>query len=581
MDAFLALGIDSRICTALGGLGYTEPTIIQQQAIPPLLQGRDVLGQAATGTGKTAAFAVPMLQQIAQIGPDASGLPRGLVLVPTRELAMQVSEATWRYGKEFGIRVVPVYGGQSLERQVRRIRQGADIIVATPGRATDLLERKLLDFSALRMLVLDEADEMLDMGFAEDLEKILALLPRERQTALFSATLAPRIASIADSHLKNPVRIRTHEDKDQSAPNIRQLAYLVDRAHKIPSLVRILDVERPAAALVFCRMRSDVDALTEALAAQGHQAEALHGGLSQENRDRVMRRFRSGATELLIATNVAARGIDVPHLSHVINFELPESPDDYLHRIGRTARAGRAGVALTLVDPRELRVLNRFEATLRIKVEVVHVPSVADLRQRQLDRTQAALREALGRTDLERFRTVLDSLAAEFGGAEVALAAIQLAHAASGADKEQIEIPTPRIERPARSFEQRPARKVYVRGRDQQAPPPRGGNREQAALHVGAGRRQGVRPGDLVGAIVNETGLHPKEIGSIVIADHHSIVDLPLDRIEAVAGALKGATIRGRRVPVSVAAAASRRPHPTRADRPPTRELERPRRKRS
>jgi ATP-dependent RNA helicase DeaD len=299
-------------------------------------------------------------------------------------------------------------------------------------------------------------------------------------------------------------------------------------------------------------MRSDVDALCEALNLKGHPAESLHGGLTQESRDRVMRRFRSGAVELLIATNVAARGIDVPHLSHVINFELPESPDDYVHRIGRTARAGRAGVALTLVEPRELRALHRFESMLRVKVEIGAVPSVADLRARELERTHGALREALGRTDLDRFRPLLEALSSEFAGPEVALAAIQLAHAASGADKEQPEIPSPRIEPRHRNVlpHARGKQDGFARGRGP-ARPPRGG-RDQAALHVGLGRAQGVRPGDLVGAIVNETGLHPREIGSIAIGDHHSTVELPRDRVEHVAHVLREATIRGRRVPVEI-----------------------------
>ncbi|HET9797502.1 MAG TPA: DEAD/DEAH box helicase, partial [Gemmatimonadaceae bacterium] len=315
---FAALGLDSRLVEALGALGYEEPTPVQREAIPPLLAGRDVLGQAATGTGKTAAFALPLLHRVT---PDAEPRERttALILVPTRELAMQVAEAVHRYGKSLGVCALPIYGGAAMESQLRMLRRGVDVVVATPGRALDHIRRRTLHLDAVKVVVLDEADEMLDMGFAEDLESILAATPADRQTALFSATLPPRIADIANAHLRDPVRVRIDREvlPAGAAPRVRQVAYIVGRAHKIATLGRVLDVENPTSAIVFCRTRTEVDELTESLNGRGYRAEALHGGMSQEQRDRVMKRFRANTTDLLVATDVAARGLDVQHVSHV------------------------------------------------------------------------------------------------------------------------------------------------------------------------------------------------------------------------------------------------------------------------
>jgi ATP-dependent RNA helicase DeaD len=548
MDAFTALGLDPRLAAALAELGYTEPTPIQRQAIPPLLEGRDVLGQAATGTGKTAAFALPMLQRLAARPGEGAGRPRGLVLVPTRELAIQVCESAARYGQQTAVRAVPIYGGQAIERQLRRLQRGVDLIVATPGRAVDLLGRGLLELSAIEIVILDEADEMLDMGFAEDLETLLAATPEKRQTALFSATLAPRIGALAARHMREPLRIRAQAQQSGSVAQVRQIAYLVERVHKLPSLIRVLDMERPSSALVFCRTRLDVDALCEALNTRGYQAEALHGGLSQEQRDGVMRRFRAGGTSLLVSTNVAARGLDVPHLSHVINYELPADADDYLHRIGRTARAGRAGVAIALVEPSEQGRLRRLEASAQAQIERAQVPSVAALRAQQRERTQGAVRELLAQGDAEVLRPVLQALCAEFDVEQVALAALRLAHAASGGEREEAEIPAPRLESAGRKF---PARAPQY---GQRAGAPRSGAARPggAALRVGAGRQQGIRPADLVGALVNEAGLDPREIGGIAIAEHHSTVELAQERLVLLAHTLKRVALRGKRVLVRI-----------------------------
>ncbi len=391
---FAALGLEAALLTTLDTLGYEEPTPIQREAIPPLLAGRDLLGQAATGTGKTAAFTLPLLQRIAH---SARRCPSVLILVPTRELAIQVAEAVTRYGKELKISVLPVYGGQAIGPQLHALRRGVDVIVATPGRALDHIRRKTLQLKTIQIVVLDEADEMLDMGFAEDLDAILEQTPKERQTALFSATMPLRIASIAKRHLKEPVEIRIAKEpiKAGAVPRVHQTAYIVARQHKELALARILDMEAPKSALVFCRTRIEVDELTAMLIGRGHKAEAIHGGMNQPQRDRVMSSFRSGQTELLVATDVAARGLDIPSVSHVVNYDLPTSPEGYVHRIGRTGRAGREGVAITVIDPREQRLLWNIEQLTKAKIVVTPVPTVADLRTKRLARTKSAIEEVL------------------------------------------------------------------------------------------------------------------------------------------------------------------------------------------
>ncbi|MDP8960354.1 MAG: DEAD/DEAH box helicase, partial [Actinomycetota bacterium] len=354
---FADLALRPELLRALSGLGYEEPTPIQRKAVPPLLQGRDLLGQAETGTGKTAAFALPVLERIARHREHAE--PMALVLVPTRELAMQVSEAMHRYGRDLGARILPIYGGQPIGRQLRALERGVDVVVATPGRALDHVARRTLLLRSVEVVVLDEADEMLDMGFADDIEAILQAVPENRQTVLFSATMPPRIDGIANRHLRDPVRIQLGREAATPvvASLVRQRAFVVPRAHKAAALGRVLDVEAPAAALVFCRTRDQVDQLTETLNGRGYRAEALHGGMDQDQRDRVMGRLRSGRADLLVATDVAARGLDIEQLTHVINYDMPSAPDSYLHRIGRVGRAGREGAAITLTEPREHRML--------------------------------------------------------------------------------------------------------------------------------------------------------------------------------------------------------------------------------
>ena len=408
-----------------------------------------MLGQAETGTGKTAAFALPMIQHLLQPTPKVAGGrrsgpdTRGLVLVPTRELAMQVAEATHKYARGTGLCVVPLYGGASMSQQIRALERGADIVVATPGRALDHIRRKSLNLTTVRVLVLDEADEMLDMGFAEDIDAILEATPETRQTALFSATMPPRLRAIAERHLRNPERITIGREKTAAGklPRVRQVAYVVGRAHKAAALQRVLDMESPAAALVFCRTRLEVDTLVETLNAHGYRAEALHGGMQQRQREAVLGRFRAEKADLLIATDVAARGLDIQQLSHVFNYDVPSAPEAYVHRIGRTGRAGREGTAITLAEPREHRLLRSIEQFTRQRIEIATVPTVADLRAKRLELTRASLRERLVAGDFDDVRVVVESLAEEFDVLDIAAAAVKLAHAAAIGDGEEQDLP--------------------------------------------------------------------------------------------------------------------------------------------
>jgi ATP-dependent RNA helicase DeaD len=542
-NGFADLGLRAELLAALDELGYEDPTPIQREAIPLLLTGRDLLGQAATGTGKTAAFALPALQMI----DPSRRRPQVLVLVPTRELAVQVSEAMFRYGRALDVRVVPVFGGQPIQRQLHALDRGVQVVVATPGRALDHIGRGSLALDAIHTVILDEADEMLDMGFTDDIESILESTPDSRQTVLFSATMPKRITSIARRYQREPQRITIgRADSEPGAKAlVRQTVYVVQRAHKPSALGRILDIEAPKAALVFCRTRTEVDQLTETMNGRGYRAEALHGGMDQAQRDRVMTRLRDGTAELLVATDVAARGLDVDTLTHVVNYDVPSAAESYVHRIGRVGRAGREGVAITLAEPRERRGLENIERLTGQEFDIARVPTVADLRERQIELTVAAVREALSAVDLEDFNVVLHALAGEDSDRNIALAAIKLVHESRGATIDEREIPdaSDRLRGTSegrRSAAKRPDRQKPVR-------------REGAAtafVHVNLGRRAGMRPGDLVGAIANETGLAGREIGPIRIADAYSVVGVPEASVERVITAMQSTTMRGKRARV-------------------------------
>src|SRR6056297_2883025 len=529
-NAFAELGLRPELLKALDDLGYEEPTPIQRETIPLLLTGKDLLGQAATGTGKTAAFALPALQMI-----DAGRrVPQVLVLVPTRELAVQVSEAMFKYGSELGVKVVPVFGGQPIGRQLQALDRGAHVVVATPGRALDHIGRGSLGLDDIRTVILDEADEMLDMGFTDDIESILQSTPEDRQTVLFSATMPKRIVSIAKRYQRDPQRIMIGRPDAEPGVKalVRQVVYVVQRAHKPSALGRILDIEAPKSALVFCRTRTEVDQLTVTMNGRGYRAEALHGGMDQAQRHRVMARLRDGTAELLVATDVAARGLDVDTLTHVVNYDVPSAAESYVHRIGRVGRAGREGVAITLAEPRERRQIGNIERLIKQKFDIAKVPTVADLRERQIEMTVGAVREALTAVDLEDFNTVLHALAGEDSDRNIALAAIKLVHESRGATIDELEIPdaSDRLRgKPhdgKKKFDKKTSRNAGEKDRGGKKGQ-RSGGAGTAFVHVSLGRKAGVRPGDLVGAIANETGLVGREIGPISIAEAYSVVGVP------------------------------------------------------
>jgi ATP-dependent RNA helicase DeaD len=557
---FAALGLEASLLTTLEALGYEEPTPIQREAIPPLLEGKDLLGQAATGTGKTAAFTLPLLQRIAH---GAKPKPAALILVPTRELAIQVSEAVQRYGKELRTSVLAIYGGQAIGPQFQVLRRGVDIVVATPGRALDHIRRQTLRLNNVQIVVLDEADEMLDMGFAEDLDAILEQTPATKQTALFSATMPPRIRSIAHRHLKQAVEITIAKEpvKAGSVPRVQQTAYVVTRQYRGAALARVLDVAGPKSALVFCRTRVEVDEVTSMLNSRGHRVEAIHGGMSQPQRDRVMNAFRTGQTELLVATDVAARGLDIPSVSHVINYDLPSSAEVYVHRIGRTGRAGREGAAITILDPREQRLLRSIEQHTKGKVTVVPVPSVADLFAKRLERTRAAIQEAMEAEDIGEFKGVVNAMAASGDPTTIAAAAMKLIFRAQGGEQVEQEIPA----MPARQPEYyRPMQRPTGRHDDRyRGSPSRPGERQpmgrsarsgrvagMARVYVGAGWSAGIRPGDLVGAIANEAKVNSNVLGGIEVLDRFSLVEVPEALAQKIIEALGKSRIKGQKVPV-------------------------------
>ena len=548
---FASLGLRGDLLSTLTSLGYEEPTPIQAAAIPLLIAGNDMLGQAATGTGKTAAFALPILERL-EPGERAKE-PSALVLVPTRELALQVSQAFNSYGRGIGVRLVAIYGGAPARQQIEALRRGVDVVIATPGRALDLCNRGSLKLGNVRTVVLDEADEMLEMGFIEDIETILAMTPNSRQTVLFSATMPKRIDKLASKHLRHPERvaIAAPAERASDVPRVRQAAYVVKRFDKPAAVMRILDAEDPTAAIIFCRTRGEVDDLAQALAARGYQAEALHGGLTQDQRDRVMGRLRSRATDLLVATDVAARGLDVDHLSHVVNYDLPSSPEIYVHRIGRVGRAGREGVALSLVEPRERRMLSAIEKLTGSTIPIEKVPSIADVRTLRLERTREAIEELLDDPEqqarLEAFQEVVSELLDDRDPETALLAAFALVHASTGGDIDDDD----RELSAALDSGAKPT-KDSKGGKRGDGPKGAGPTAGKTRLWISVGRKAGVTPGDIVGAITGEAGVKGKDVGPVKVQEFFTLVDVPEAKARKIVKALNHCTIRGRKAKVKL-----------------------------
>lgn len=539
-STFAELGLGEDTLKAITELGYEEPTPIQLRTIGPMLEGHDVIAQAQTGTGKTGAFALPIIERL-----DGNGkVPQALIMTPTRELAMQVAEAFYNYGKYHRVRVLPVYGGQPIERQFSALKRGVDIVVGTPGRLLDHIRRNTLDLSQVRTLVLDEADEMLNMGFIEDIETILQEVPAERQTALFSATMPDPIAKLAQKYMRTPERIRV-EAQQMTVPAIRQVYYEVGGRDKFEVLVRVLDFEQPSSAMIFCRTKKEVDDLSARLIARAFPAEAIHGDLSQSQRDRVMDRFRSNQAELLVATDVAARGLDVEHVSHVFNYDLPLDPEIYVHRIGRTGRAGRAGSAITLVTPRERRLWGTIQQVTRADVKRMHLPTISDVITRRREAFKETLRETLEHGDLDKYRIMAEELGEEYSPTDLAAAAFKLLlGAAPDETQDVLAAKEPGDIRPERDRDRGPRKEG---GRTF------GPSRGMTRLFIDIGRDDGVRPGDLVGAIANEADISGRAIGAIEIFDRFSFVEVPSQAADQVLMALKNTTIRNRKISPTVA----------------------------
>ncbi|MBE2267194.1 MAG: DEAD/DEAH box helicase [Anaerolinea sp.] len=562
---FDSLGLRQPLVQAVMELGYENATPIQERAIPALLEGRDILGQAQTGTGKTAAFALPLLERL----DISSRKVQGLILTPTRELALQVTEAIYQYGKHLNARVVAIYGGSSYTRQLKRLDEGVHVVVGTPGRVIDLIERGALDLHHVRFLVLDEADEMLKMGFIDDVETILRATPPERQTALFSATLSDAIRSIAKQYMHDPQLVAI-EQKTLTVPQIEQRYYLVEENSKVAALARLLEVEDVHSALIFTRTKLGAASLADTLLTRLFPVEALHGDLSQEARETVMRRFRRGQITILVATDVAARGLDIQDMSHVINFDVPYDAEDYVHRIGRTGRAGREGIAITLVTPRERRWLKTIEQFTRQPIRRAKLPNVDEVIAKRDQRFTEKLSNLLETEDFEREVNFIHGLiAVGYDATEIAAAAIRLARAGElQRPIEDIQEPRERTyaERQAardregggrrfdrggeRRFERSGERRYDKDGEDRERPRRRSNEREagMVRLMIDAGRVHGIQPGDVVGVIASEAGIPGRAIGAIDIQKNQTFVDVNEMHVERVLKRMKTGTMRGRQV---------------------------------
>ena len=520
---FIQLGLQSQLVQAVSDLGYITPTPIQSKIIPLMLDGQDVIGQAQTGTGKTAAFVLPILQTLK---PGQRGI-QALVLVPTRELAMQVAEATREYGSHLNVRVLTVYGGQPYGQQIGRLRQGVDIVVGTPGRLLDLIEKGELDLSCVRTVVLDEADEMLSMGFIDDIEEILSTSPSERQTALFSATIPPEISRMANKYMHSPQSI-TIESKHLTVDAIEHQYCLVNEKEKLAVLTRLFEVEAITSALIFVRTRVGTGELVNELMGRGFPAEALNGDLAQQTREQVLNRFRRNQTTVLVATDMAARGLDIDDISHVFNYDLPEDPELYVHRVGRTGRAGKTGIAISLLTAKELWRLRRIEGFTKQTVTRIQIPTVEEIEGHREEQLMEQMTVWLQRGRCQKELQMVNRLV-EMGHNPLQVAAISL-KIARGEEKQR---PIAQI---SEVLEGRPpkARREIKRGNKGNGRNGANGSYEKGMvrLTLSAGKSHGVRPADVVGTISYHANFPGNTIGNISIFDKHTLVDIPQQFVE-------------------------------------------------
>jgi len=537
MSNFERLGLTPELLQAVSELEFTQATPIQAQAIPLLLEGHDVMGQAQTGTGKTAAFALPMLQRLDENIPGV----QALVLTPTRELAIQVSQAIHQYGNPLGARVLPVYGGQSYTRQINRLQKDTHIVVGTPGRTLDLIKQGILKLNNVHFVVLDEADEMLKMGFIEDVEAILGATPDDRMTALFSATLSNQIRKLAEQYMHDPQEV-TIEEETLTVAETEQRYHLIDKRDKLGALALVLEAEAINSVLIFTKTRNGASELADQLIARGYPAEALHGELDQNVRETLLRRFRNGDIRIMIGTDVVARGVDIPTVSHVINYDLPLKGDEYVHRIGRTGRAGRSGIAISLVTPSEMWQLQNIQEYTNQPITRTPLPTPEAVYYQRDVRFLDGLDEVLEAGDLNDERSlVMEMMSYGHNAIDIAAAAIRMNRLVE--QKRPVE--AVREVEPKRRRSAAPVRRERSRDRD----------REQEAgmvkMRIALGHTHGIRPRDVVGAIANEAGIPGKAIGSIDVKKNETFFDVKEDMAGKVLAKMKRSMIRGVQMNVS------------------------------
>lgn len=519
ITSFEDLHLDRKILAALKEMGFEEPSPIQKGAIPLALEGDDLIGQAQTGTGKTAAFGIPIIQKINEKDRHI----QALVMSPTRELCIQVADEISKIGRTKRVRVLPVYGGQPIERQIRSLKRGIQVVIGTPGRLLDHIRRGTIDLEYVNFLVLDEADEMLDMGFVDDMEDIIKNVPPERQTMLFSATMPRPILSISKKYMRAPKVVAIHKEV-VTAPTIDQ--YYYETRDKVDGLCRILDTTDDCKMIIFCRTKKGVDELVIALATRGYEAEGLHGDLSQNQRDRVMKKFRSGQVDILVATDVAARGLDIDNITHVVNFDVPSDSESYVHRIGRTGRAGNTGVALTFITPREFRQLKLIERSIKTKIIRGTLPTDASVLERQREQIVSKMQTILEQDRYQDYLPIVETLEKDYDIQDIAAAALKFMQEGAKA----LEEPEAEGETLPDSLANTGAKPGMVR------------------LFINIGRSSRVTVRDIIQSIAIEAEIPARSIGRISIYDKFSFVEVPMEYAEKVLGAMHRNTIRGCRV---------------------------------
>lgn len=513
------IALSHKVMAAIQAMGFEEPSPIQARTIPPIMEGNDVIGQAQTGTGKTAAFGIPITEKVQDLRHV-----QALIMTPTRELALQVSEEIAKIGQFKRLKTLPVYGGQSIDRQIRALRFGVQIVIGTPGRLLDHIRRGTIKLDMVKILVLDEADEMLDMGFVDDIETIMENIPREgRQTLLFSATMPQQIRSLADRYMNKPVFVTVSKEQ-LTVPQIDQFYY--ETREKLDGLCRILDAGDMESTIVFCRTKKGADELTASLVARGYMAEALHGDLSQVQRDRVMKKFRESKLEILVATDVAARGLDIDHVTHVVNFDIPQDPESYVHRIGRTGRAGRKGTAITFIHPREFRQLKQVEREIRQRIVRGQLPSAADILERQREIIKHRVIKTLEQDAFADYHPIVADLSLDYDPLDIAAAALKLFQEGF---KEVAELETQSLSTSS------------------------GAEAGMVRLFVNAGRDNNIRPEDIVRTFAGEADIPGSSIGLIKIYSNFSFVEVPEDMAERVVSAMQGNRIKGIKINVEIA----------------------------